>query len=192
MSRSTDPDDIIQSAAAAVVDAEGEWVGLHIDGQVAPSPALRAIVELACCCEGAAMNGPARCTCWVPVYDLEQTDPDTTTLAGARTEPCSDCAYRPDSPERNGSAEHALSGAGELDALVVSGQPFWCHVGMRKPIAYEHPSGIRVTARADHYDPPIIAGVPYRADGTAGQLCAGWLARRLHVMQTDVEEVAGG
>lgn len=185
----TDPDDVIQSAAEAVADRR--WA-IHADHQVAPPPALRAIVELGYCCEGAATWGPVRCTCWVPVYDLEQTEPDTATLAGARTEPCSDCAYRPDSPERNGSAEHALSGAGELDALVVSGQPFWCHVGMRKPIAYEHPSGIRVTARADHYDPPIIAGVPYRADGTAGQLCAGWLARRLHVMQTDVEEVAGG
>ena len=92
---------------------------------------------------------------------------------------------RTDSPERNGDDEYGHSAPGDLDRLVETGHPFWCHVGMRKPVAYVHPAGVRVEARHDHYTPPVVAGVPYRADGTAGDLCAGWLARRLRTMQSD-------
>lgn len=175
------PDDVVQKILA-ISD-------LVIDHNTAPASALRVLIELAFCCEGAAMYGPERCTCWTPVFDLEETEPDTTTVAGARTEPCADCAYRPDSPERNGSDAYALSEPGELDRLVETGQPFWCHVGMRKPIAYEHPAGIRITAHEDHYQPPILNGVPYTAAGAAGSLCAGWLARRLRQMTGNGAEV---
>ena len=30
------------------------------------------------CCIGAAVYGPGHCTCWTPVYDLDQAEPDTT------------------------------------------------------------------------------------------------------------------
>lgn len=32
------------------------------------------------CCMGAAAMGPERCTCWEPVYDLDQADPDPTAV----------------------------------------------------------------------------------------------------------------
>lgn len=137
------------------------------------------------CCMGAAAMGPQRCTCWEPVYDLEQAEPDPTAvrLLGAgvqpvtRTVPCHDCAYRPGSPERRG--EEGYAGNQELlDHIVASGERFWCHQGMRKPIAWRHPSEATVPVEVDGYDPPRVEGVPYKADGQPGEVCAGWAARR--------------
>lgn len=36
-----------------------------------PAPVVRVLAELAYCCMGAAEDGPSGCTCWEPVYDLE-------------------------------------------------------------------------------------------------------------------------
>lgn len=91
---------------------------------------------------------------------------------------CSDCAYRPDSPERNGNSMGC--NAAQLEQLAAEGTRFWCHDGMRKPVAWRHPAGIRIatTSEADgDYQPPIVEAVPYRADGQPGLLCAGWVAR---------------
>jgi len=80
------------------------------------------------CCLGAAGMGPERCTCWQPVYDLDQTDPDPTAVkllaAGVqpvtRSAPCHDCAYRPGSPERRG--EDGYAGDQDLLDRIVQGR----------------------------------------------------------------------
>ena len=137
------------------------------------------------CCMGSAMRGPHNCTCWEPVYDLQQQPVDQQLRAwlAAGIEPvtrkrmCIECAYRPDSPEK--TAAQGYNGDAEmLDQLAAEGTRFWCHVGMRKPVRYEHPSGMVFDGHPAGYDPPKVDGVPYRADGTPGELCAGWDARR--------------
>lgn len=88
---------------------------------------------------------------------------------------CHDCAYRNGSPER--------TTYGEEDELIeVAHNPraaFWCHQGDRKIIAWRHRGDGRVFPQErEHYAPPIIDGVPYRADGRPGERCAGWAAHR--------------
>jgi len=139
------------------------------------------------CCEGAQKAGPAGCSCWTPEFDLEQTTPDleaVVDLALGQAEPpvrhrmCGDCAYRPDSPERSGDPAYRGDGA-QLEQWAADGDRFWCHDGMRRPIAWRHPAGMRLAAALDDgdYQPPILEGIPYRADGQPGLLCAGWAAR---------------
>lgn len=137
------------------------------------------------CCYGADLYGPERCTCWRPVYDLEQAEPDDLSrrlLAGGvqpvtRTTMCADCAYRPGSPEKAGDPQHR--GDGEfLEHIAGAGERFWCHQGMRRPLLYRHPSGAEIPGHPAAYAPPIVDGVPYQADGRPGELCAGWDARR--------------
>jgi hypothetical protein len=129
------------------------------------------------CCYGAAVYGPQRCTCWTPVYDLEQQEVTPgLPLPPIPVQMCHDCAYRPHSPEREGDAD--VAGSGELlDELVRSREPFYCHQGIRHPVAYRHPSGAEIPGHPAGYDPPIVDGVPCKADGTPADLCAGWLLR---------------
>lgn len=139
------------------------------------------------CCDGARTRGPATCTCWTPEYDKPQTNPTPETVVGlilgditpdVRERMCSDCAYRPNSPERNGKT--TACDATKLEQLAANGTRFWCHDGMRKPIAWRHPKGMRMATVSDadgDYQPSIVEGVPYRADGQPGLLCAGWNAR---------------
>lgn len=137
------------------------------------------------CCSGAAMFGADHCTCWEAVYDLDQAplDVNAVRLLAAGVQPntrdrmCGDCAYRPGSPERLGDQEHA--GDPELlEELAACGEPFWCHGGMRRRAGWVHPpTGTRIAGHPADYDPPRVAGVPWRADGTPGELCAGWAAR---------------
>lgn len=138
------------------------------------------------CCEGAAYRGPRHCTCWEPVYSYDQADPRTELPADVMPAMCADCAYRPGSPERNND-ESVVCNAELLNALVENGGSFWCHNGLRKVVAYVHPTtGIRFMPndRLDQaYQPPIIGGRPYKADGTPADLCAGWAARRLKHLQ---------
>jgi hypothetical protein len=137
------------------------------------------------CCYGAVMGGPHRCTCWERVFDLDQVDPDPLAVQllavgvqpVTRRSPCHDCAYRPDSPERQGDPG-VVGDAELLEAIVQSGQRFWCHQGIRQPTRLRHPSGVEIPAPPHAYDPPKVAGVPYRADGTPAEVCAGWAARR--------------
>lgn len=135
------------------------------------------------CCIGAAVYGPDRCTCWVVVHDLDQADPDPAAPATVRDGMCPDCAYRPGSPERSGD-ERAAGDAQALEQLAADGTPFWCHEGIRRPVAYRHePTGTEVPAREVPgsdlaYRPPVIDGRPYRADGDPARQCAGWDARR--------------
>lgn len=141
-------------------------------------------VGLGVCCMGAAMRGPQSCTCWKPIFDLEQVQPSAELArwlaAGitpvTRKRMCAACAYRPNSPERRGDPTYAGTEEG-LDELALADR-FWCHVGIRRPIAWRHRNGIVLAGHPGDYDPPIINGVPYRADGTPAELCAGWHARR--------------
>ena len=145
-----------------------------ICGGGAPAAALQVLVQMATCCQGAAELGPADCTCWEPVYDRDQAAPDPAAAPGIGVQ-CGDCAFRPGSPERVGDERYV-----SIDQ-VPAGQPFWCHRGMRKPVAWRHPAGITIEAAGDFYEPPIEAsgrlGIPYKADGSPGDICAGWAAR---------------
>jgi len=141
--------------------------------------------SLSGCCYGAAVYGPGRCTCWVPVLEYAQepmraTDPTPTMPAR-----CSDCAFRRDSPERSG---HEQAGADEddLDELVASGRPFYCHDGMQRPAGWVHPPSLTVIGprpgdelawQATYADGPH-GRRPHRADGRPAALCAGWASRR--------------
>lgn len=130
------------------------------------------------CCDGSAMFGPGRCTCWEPVYDLEQQPLQRGADAGTRDTKCVDCAYRPGSPERAGDPAAAADHEALL-ALARSGQTFWCHQGMRRPSRWRHPtSGVEIDGSTLNYEPPIADGKPWKADGTPGDLCAGWAAIR--------------
>ena len=127
------------------------------------------------CCIGNDLQGPEHCLCWVPEYDLVQQTPRPAATAGdIRTQDglCGDCAYRKTSPERaDGWMEESL-----MD-LASSGQPFWCHESMRRPVRWRHPDGRTVEGDPADYQPPIVDGVPYRSDGSPGLLCGGWAAR---------------
>lgn len=141
------------------------------------------------CCPGRIKDGVAGCTCWFPVYDLPQAAPDDLTIARialGEQDPevrpggmCGDCAYRPGSPEKTNS-EDAAYDADTLEHIAATGQRFWCHDGMRVPIAWRHPAGMQIPAdpaRTGDYKPPIHLAIPYRADGQPGLICAGWNAR---------------
>lgn len=133
------------------------------------------------CCMGSAAMGPQYCTCWEPVYDLDQQD-IRPGEAAARKGMCRDCAYRKGSPERSGDERY--SGDEEfLAAIAQTGEKFWCHQGMRKVVKLRHPSGAEVVIGTDHYDPPKDDGVPFKADGTPGDLCAGWTAHRARYLR---------
>lgn len=129
------------------------------------------------CCIQADERGPAACACWEPVYDLAQAEPDRAVTPVTRSRMCGDCAYRPESPEKTGDARYQGDPA-ELERLAREDR-FWCHTGMRQPVAWRHPNGALIPDRHDgNYEPPVIDGVPFKADGTPGELCAGWDARR--------------
>jgi hypothetical protein len=141
------------------------------------------------CCWGALVRGPESCLCWQPVYDLNQQAPDATavTLLRAGIEPttrttmCGDCAYRPNSPEKN--SDPTYNGDPEfLERIARDAERFWCHQGMRRPLKWVHPSGQEIPGSDAAYDPPkakVDNGfVPFKADGTPAELCAGWDARR--------------
>jgi len=114
---------------------------------------------------------------WTAVYDLDQASPQTDALPGANLRMCADCAYRPNSPERQGDERHAAD-ADMLDRIVRDGEPFWCHQGIRQPVTFRCDDGIEIPAHPGSYDPPIVDAIPYKADGTPADLCAGWLHRR--------------
>lgn len=139
-----------------------EWARLHPD-------------EITGCCDGDALYGPERCTCWVAVYDGEQQPPRPPERAEelcVRDGMCGDCAFRKGSPERSDPwSEDALF------ELARGGQPFWCHDGMRRPVRWEHPDGRVVEGSPHDWQPPGVSGIPYRADGSPGLLCSGWMAR---------------
>lgn len=115
------------------------------------------------CCLSDAEDGPSYCTCWREIYDREQEPVRSAIEPQTRATRCIDCAYRPDSPER-------------ARGDVIEELPnFWCHQGIRRPRAFQHPDGrIREVPDSADYQPPVVGGVPYKADGTPADRCAGW------------------
>lgn len=157
------------------------YIHYNADDDYDLTPEQEQAIENAGCCLGAAEYGPQRCTCWVPIYSHAEQGKPWQATPGQRETMCEDCAYRPDSPERNGDPNQRGSEPGELDRIAET-SIFWCHQGIRRLIAYEHPTlGFRVEPRGTSYDPPIINAIPYRADGTPAEKCAGWAARRAQI-----------
>lgn len=139
--------------------------------------------ELGWCCAGAAMRGLDACTCWEPVWNVEQQPPAlpvTLEQLVPRSRVCGDCAFRKDSPERSTEYEEET-----LLGLAERGEPFWCHDGMRRPIQWQHPHGITIDGDPADWQPPIVNAIPFRADGRPGLLCAGWAARAARVQGTN-------
>lgn len=130
------------------------------------------------CCMGVAVYGPERCTCWRPVFDVEQALPRVDLIPARRATMCGDCAFRNNSPERQGDARFQHSGEGELEELVFSTAEFACHQGMRRRLALVHPTGARVECGPGAYAPAIANGVAFKADGSPADLCAGLAAAR--------------
>jgi hypothetical protein len=179
--RGTVSSEIAGVLAAAIDAAETSGIlpcgGVYGD-LVMPDPVYGA------CCDGSAAMGPQYCTCWAPAFDLEQ-QAARPGERGQRDAPCGDCAYRPGSPERSGNERYNGDQA-FLDRIVETGEPFHCHVGIRRVVKLVHPSGAEVELPpGGDYRPPIVAGVPYKADGSPGELCAGWAARRLRHVQRE-------
>lgn len=132
------------------------------------------------CCFGAAVYGPQRCTCWQEVFDKRQRKPQAGPT-GVRASQCEDCAYRPESPERRGDQTYAGDQA-MLDDIVIRGERFYCHQGIRRPLKLRHPNGVEIEGHPGAYSPPIVDGVPYQANGQPASICAGWAARRLRFL----------
>lgn len=146
------------------------------------------------CCMASAMRGPRACTCWEPVYDLEQAeavakfgrDPDLPGVVHegptmkTRETCCHDCAYRNDSPERAEGYDEELR-----DVAGTVGDVFACHEGMRRVVSWRHPDGRELPAGDGDYAPPMIGGVAFKADGTSADLCAGWAAHRRGLLGGD-------
>lgn len=118
------------------------------------------------CCWG-SVDAPDGCTCWEPVYDLDQ-QPDAPGPRRTRDVRCEDCAYRPGSPEH---------GTGELPG--PKSRPFYCHQGMRRVAAFRHPDGRELPAGPGDYAPPVRDGLPRKADGTPADRCAGWAQQKV-------------
>lgn len=163
------PTEVLEIAASLEHGDAGifwdKWVQLHPDRDP-DDPDLQG------CCMGQAVYGWHRCTCWEPIYDVDQTDPILPVAEGSiqvRHARCGDCAFKRGSQER---ADRAMEE--ELLGLAIAGIPFWCHDGMRRPKLYRHPTLGDVPATGDDWRPPQVAGVPFRRDGSPGLLCAGW------------------
>lgn len=130
------------------------------------------------CCYGAAVDGPDGCTCWEPVFDRDQA-PCVDQDRNLRTEMCPDCAYRPNSPERRGDPSYS-GDEDDLMGIVERGEMFVCHQGIRKAVQWRHgPTGVTIPGHEGNYCPPIRSGVPFKADGTPADICAGWAALSL-------------
>ena len=152
------------------------WAAAHPDDETPP------------CCDATAFREPADCTCWEPVFDVEQAEPRPPASADelrAQTRMCADCAYRSGSPERAEAWTEE-----QLFDLAGSGVPFFCHSGMRRPASWRHPDGRTIDGDPSDYTPLMFAGLPYQSDGSPGLLCAGWVAQTVKLEREVDEEVA--
>lgn len=136
-----------------------------------------------------ADRGPLTADDLTPIYDLPQAEPRPDEVPGVMEAMCGDCAFRPGSPERTDDPTVSV-GSEQLEQLVTGGTPFWCHNGMRRRVgsSVDLGDGRTVSVHEDDpsaFDPPMLTGsplgpIPYKADGSPADLCAGWTARRLH------------
>jgi hypothetical protein len=158
------PDDVSHINACLVTGSypARAWAAAHPDPGWVP------------CCWG-SMHDPGGCTCWEPVFEVEQQPPRPPANPGdieVAASMCADCAFRPGSPERATTFEKEA-----LFALADEGTPFWCHQGMRRPDRWVHPDGRVVPGDPDDWTPAQLGPVAFRADGSPALLCAGWAAR---------------
>lgn len=128
------------------------------------------------CCDGAANDGPRGCTCWEPLFNIEQLQVQEGPMA-LRAKCCDDCAYRLGSPERESGMYDECGGLSDIAGSAH--QVFVCHQGARKIIAWRHPLlGMFPYAGPGDYRAPEGDGRMWLADGRPGELCAGWAALR--------------
>lgn len=123
------------------------------------------------CCMGSAVYGPGACTCWTPEYEPAEQAPAQPGPMRVREKMCADCAFRSDSPERQGDERYAHSGEDGIEEVM--GGTFVCHVGMRRLVRERHPSGAVLETMPGAYFPP---SPPCKADGSPAEYCAGWAA----------------
>lgn len=155
-----------------------------------PRRSLPAWTDLHGCCLGAVHRGRAGCTCWRPVYDVEQADAVGDAAPATRGKMCEDCACRSDSPEsreERGEDMGMRSSVAGLLQLVAEGRPFYCHQGMRRAVADQHPNGLKRSRLAGDYAPGEHAGIPLKADGSPADICAGWAAMRQKLIARERE-----
>lgn len=133
----------------------------------------------ATCC-WAAINGN-ECTCWTPVFDAEPARLcDELPDQPAAEKMCHGCAFR------KGTGANALMEEGELE--VSSLQPFYCHAGMRRVVAWRHEDGrlVDVDPAVWSEQPIMHKGRVYGRDGKPAKVCAGWVAdMRKHAIGSD-------
>lgn len=155
--------------------------GPYVDGVRPPWPLP--VIDPPCC-EGAATRGPDHCSCWEPVYDVEQ-QPLMEGPREIRPSMCEGCAYRPGTEAAQWRAD---------TGIPDRAKEFFCHIGTRKLIAWRHPSGLEIAHGPDHgpyaypddpepvaeaeHDGPTVDGRPYDADGSPSPICTGWAVRR--------------
>lgn len=135
---------------------------------------LEAHPEYGFCCYGTAMFDADGCTCWSPVFTLDQQESPAALSIETRSVMCDDCAYRPGSEERTEGSEHE-----NPDLLGLPN--FWCHQGLRAVREWRHPDGrVRPGEPLRDYDPPTATvdgePVPLKASGAPADRCAGWAA----------------
>lgn len=144
------------------------------------------------CCMGYAAYDHRRCTCWVPIYDVE-TQPHDGSTPGQRQSMCHDCAYRKGSPERQG-VEGYKGSEDELEHIAATGTgPFFCHQGTAKTLQYNHPSGMVIQAHPADYHWVIVEKdgqrFPLKADGSAQDICAGYQATKKKYARQAIREI---
>lgn len=122
------------------------------------------------CCWASINSAGDLCSCWIPVFDVEPSEALQEGPAAVLRRSCHDCAYRLGSPERE-----ALEGG---PPEYGRHQPFLCHQGVPRIVAWQHPAGVRVDVDplTDDYLPTQRGDRAWRADGSPAELCAGWAA----------------
>lgn len=119
----------------------------------------------------AAMTDGDSCECWTSIYWPEPEVDVAQGPSAVRATRCGDCAYRPDSPERQ---------AGEDLGVYTVDRPFTCHQGMPVLRGWTHPElpGVCLLASSvgdrDDFGPIMHGGQAWQADGTPAEQCAGW------------------
>lgn len=147
---------------------------VHISGGHRAPPAVTDDDPEIGCCWGSVMNGPTGCTCWEPIFDTEQAEPQPHEgPLPVRPLWCRDCAYRKGSPEREDEYEEEAL----IEVARTGKRVFMCHQGMRRVVSLRHPETGRVLdAAPGDYRPPEDGKVSWKADGTVADVCAGWAA----------------